>query len=78
MWFRFFYVGLPGLEAVEYVKGENWLGVALSALMRIPRDQIAWVGAEALQRLAGAKLSDQRHFLLAECVQAYLPLDDDL
>jgi hypothetical protein len=33
--FKYLYVGLPGLNAVEYVEGENWLGVALSALMRI-------------------------------------------
>ena len=32
--FEYLYVGLPGLEAVEYLKGENWLGVALAALMR--------------------------------------------
>lgn len=31
--FQYLYVGLPGLDAVEYVQGDNWLGVALSALM---------------------------------------------
>ena len=47
--FEYLYVGLPALDALEYVQGENWLGVALAALMRIPRDRVAWLGAEALQ-----------------------------
>src|SRR5262249_36564312 len=67
----------PGmLFALEYVRGENWLGVALAALMRIPPDRVAWLGAEALRRIQGAPLSDQQRFLLRECVQAYLPLDE--
>jgi hypothetical protein len=51
--------------------------VALSALMRIPRDRVAWLGAEALRRIQGAPLTEQQRFLLAECVQAYLPLDEE-
>ncbi len=74
--FQYLYVGLPGLDGVEYVQGDNWLGIALSALMRIPRERIAWLGAEALRRLAEAPLSEQQRFLLGECVQAYLPLDE--
>jgi hypothetical protein len=73
--FQYLYVGLPGLDGVEYVQGDNWLEVALAALMRIPPDRAAWLGAEALRRLTEAPLSDQDKFLLAECVQAYLPLD---
>ena len=74
--FEYLYVGLPALDAVEYVQGENWLGVALAALMRIPRDRVAWLGAEALRRIQAAPLTDQQRFLLGECVQAYLPLDE--
>jgi hypothetical protein len=75
--FQYFYVGLHGLEAVEYLESDNWLGVALTALMRIPRERIVWLGAEALRRLALAPLSDQHRFYLTECVQAYLPLEED-
>jgi len=75
--FQYLYVGLPALDAVEYVQGENWLGVALAALMKIPKDRAAWLGAEALRRLQEAPLSDQRRFLLGECVHAYLPLDEE-
>lgn len=74
--FEYLYVGLPKLDAVEYVEGENWLGVALAALMRIPADRVAWLGAEALRRIKGAPISEQRQFLLGECVQAYLPLGE--
>ncbi len=74
--FRFLYVGLPALDGLKYVQGDNWLGVALSALMKIPKEKVAWLGAEALRRLVEAPLTDQQKFLLAECVQAYLPLDE--
>jgi hypothetical protein len=74
--FKYLYVGLPALDAVKYVEGDNWLGVALSALMKIPADRAAWLGAEALRKIQGAPLTDQQRFLLGECVQAYLPLDE--
>ena len=74
--FHNLYVGLPGLDGVKYVEGENWLGVALAALMRIPPERAVWLGAEALRRLTGAPLSPHQRFLLAECVQAYLKLDE--
>ncbi len=73
---KYLYVGLPGLDAERYVPGNNWLGVALSALMKIPAGRAAELGAEALRRLVDAPLTDHQRFLLAECVQAYLPLDD--
>jgi hypothetical protein len=75
--FKYLYVGLPGLDGVKYVEGDNWLGVALSALMKIPPDRIAWLGAEALRKIRDAPLTDQKRFLLAECVQAYLPLGEE-
>ena len=74
--FQYLYVGLPALDAVEYVEGDNWLGVALSALMKIPDDRVVWLGAEALRRLANSPCNDQQRFLLSDCVQAYLPVDD--
>jgi hypothetical protein len=58
------------------VQGDNWLGVALAALLKIPRDKVAWLGAEALRRLTEAPLNDQKRYLLGECVQAYLPMDE--
>jgi hypothetical protein len=74
--FQYLYVGLPALDGLQYLQGDNWLGVALSALMKIPKDRAAWLGAEALRRITEAPLSDQKRYLLGECVQAYLPLDE--
>lgn len=75
--FQYLYVGLPALDGLQYVQGENWLGVALAALMKIPRDRLAWLGAEALRRLTEATLPERKKFFLAECIQAYLPMDDE-
>lgn len=76
MKFQYLYVGLRSLDALQYSQGENWLGVALSALIHANRDQWPLLGAEALRRLADAPLNDHQRFLLSDCVQAYLPLDD--
>jgi hypothetical protein len=73
--FEYQYVGLPALDALEYVTRDNWLAVALAALMHIPDERKAWLKAEALRRLVESSESDQRRFLLTECVQAYLPLE---
>lgn len=43
--------------------------------MKIPEQQAISLGLEALERLAGAPLTDQQRFLLGDCVEAYLPLD---
>ncbi len=74
--FEYLYVGLPGLDGLKYVDGDNWPGVALSALMRVPKERQVWLGAEALRRITTAPLTDQHRYLLGECVQTYLPLDE--
>ncbi len=74
--FEYLYVGLPALDGLQYVTGDNWLGVALSALMRVPAERQVWLGAEALRRITEAPLTEQHRYLLGECVQAYLPLDE--
>jgi hypothetical protein len=74
--FEYAYVGLPGLDAEQYVSGEHLLGVALSALMRVPPERRAELHAEALQRIARSGENDWRRFLLAECVEAYSELDE--
>jgi hypothetical protein len=73
--FEYPYIGLPALDAEQYVNGDNLLGVALAALMRIAPERRAWLKAEALRRLATAPENDVRRYLLCECVQAYLPLE---
>lgn len=73
--FQYLYGGLPRLDALPHLNGDNWLGVAFSALMKIPGDRRAWFKAEALRRLVGSPENAMRRFLLCECVQAYLPLE---
>jgi hypothetical protein len=69
-------VGLPALDGEPYATGENLLGVALSALMRLPADRRAELYAEGLKRIAGSGENDYRRFLLAECLEAYAELDE--
>jgi hypothetical protein len=44
--------------------------------MRIPKDEAAKLGAAAFQRIAAAPLTEQQRFLLADCLEAYLPIGD--
>jgi hypothetical protein len=53
--FEYAYVGLPALDGEQYTTGENLLGVALSALMRLPADRRAELYAEGLKRIAGSR-----------------------
>ena len=73
--FEYPYIGLPALDAEEYLNGDNWLGVALTALMRISPERRAWLKAEALRRLTTSPENDRRRYLLCECVQAYMPME---
>lgn len=76
--FRFLYVGLPGRDAEQYLVGDNWLGVALSALMGAARDRKAVICAEALRRIVvECPESPYRKHLLFECVEAYSDLDEE-
>jgi hypothetical protein len=74
--FEYAYVGLPALPAEDYATGEHLLGVALSALMRVPAERRVELHAEALKRIAQSGENDWRRFLLAECVEAYADLDE--
>ena len=74
--FEYAYVGLPGLDGEQYVAGEHLLGVALTALMRVPPARRAEVHAEALRRLAEARENDYRRYLLLDCLEAYATLDE--
>jgi hypothetical protein len=74
--FEYAYVGLPAPDGAPYATGENLLGVALSALMRLPADRRAELHAEGLKRIAGSGENVFRRFLLAECLEAYAELDE--
>ena len=44
--------------------------------MRMPKERIVELGAEALLRISEASVTEQQRFLLGECVEAYLPIDE--
>jgi hypothetical protein len=73
--FEYAYIGLPGLDAEQYVSGETLLGVALSTLMRVPAERRAELYAEGLKRIVGSGENDKRRYLLRECLEAYSELD---
>ncbi|HEX7376880.1 MAG TPA: DUF4351 domain-containing protein [Pirellulales bacterium] len=74
--FRYPYVGLPALDAEKYVRQDNWLGVALAALMRMRKERKMELASEALQRIVHSSENMYRKTLLCECVSAYLPTDE--
>src|SRR5258708_40331858 len=55
VYFEYAYVGLPALDAEQYVRGDNILGVALAALMRVPEERRAELKAESLRRIKRAE-----------------------
>ena len=75
--FRYPYIGLPALDAEQYVRQENWLGVALAALMGVSQERRIELAGEALERLVHSPENAYRKTLLCECVSAYLPTNDE-
>jgi hypothetical protein len=74
--FEYAYIGLPALNADDYASGEHLLGVALSGLMRTPAERRVELYAESLKRIALSSENDWRRFLLTECLEAYVSLDE--
>ncbi|MCI0700213.1 MAG: DUF4351 domain-containing protein [Planctomycetia bacterium] len=72
--FEYAYIGLPALDGLPYYNGANLLGVALSALMKLPAADRARIKAEGLARIARAQENTARKGLLGECFNNYLEL----
>jgi Domain of unknown function (DUF4351) len=69
-------MGLPALDGIQYIQGSNLLGVALASMMRIAAEAKAKAKADALQKIATSAEPEMRKYLLCECVEAYLPLEE--
>ncbi|MGH7202295.1 MAG: hypothetical protein ACREJB_16950, partial [Planctomycetaceae bacterium] len=67
--FQYLYLGLPRLDAVEYMETGNDFSAALVGLMKVPEDLALTVRANALERVAESGYDQQRRFLLAECIE---------
>jgi hypothetical protein len=78
LYFTYPYLGLPALDAEAFVGQDNWLAVALTALMRAPKGRRVELGREAWRRLVQCPENDVRRYLLCECLDAYLPLEEVL
>ena len=76
MTFRYRYIGLPGLPAFDYLRGESILGATLAGLMGAPKAQRVDVGVEAVRRIGGSSLTDNQKALLGDCVETYIDLPD--
>ena len=72
---KWVYAGLPALDGLKYIEGDNLLPLALSPLMRIEPLSRMEACALALQKIYESEVSPQKRFLLGECVQAYGQLD---
>jgi hypothetical protein len=73
--FEYAYIGLPALDGLAYYNGANLLGLALSALMKLPAADRARIKAEGLAKIALARENTARRELLTECFNNYLALD---
>src|SRR5436190_1283048 len=62
--FEYAYIGLPALDGPTYFRGENSLGLALSALMKLPAADRARIKAEGLARIARSRENEVRKELL--------------
>lgn len=75
--FHYPYVGLPALDAVQYLHGENYLGVGLLGLMRKALADAKTIKQMAVQRLKNSPLNAMQRKLLSACLDMYLPLEGD-
>jgi hypothetical protein len=74
--FHYLYVGLRALDAVQYVDGDNLVGVGLSPLMKMRPDEVPLLGARALEKVADSGLNEYQKLLLYGLIEAYLRLED--
>lgn len=72
--FEYAYIGLPALDGLAYFNGPSLLGLALSALMKLPATERARLKAEGLGRIAVSTANGAQKGLLAECFNNYLEL----
>src|SRR4029453_7200320 len=75
--FEYAYIGLPALDGIEYLRGDNLLGLALAALMNLPPSERARIKAEGPARIARSRENTARKELLTECFDNYLNLRPD-
>lgn len=73
---RYHYVGLPGLTATDYQARGDWLGLALSVLMKAAAGDRLRIGETAMRRIAESPLPDAQKALLGDCIETYIELPE--
>jgi hypothetical protein len=74
--FEYDYVGLPGLPAEPYLRGNNMLGVAWSCVMHMARDQRPEAAAEAMAIIEASSLTPEQKMALMDFILSYAPRDE--
>jgi len=72
--FEYASIGLPALDAREFLRGSNLLGIVLSPLMQLPTANRPQILIEGIERIADSDENEYRKHLLAECFENYFPL----
>lgn len=75
--FEYLYVGLPKMNPLDLIAGDNPLGVALASLMKLPAENRAGLKLAAVKRINEIGGTEYRKMLLIDCVEAYWPLTED-
>jgi hypothetical protein len=75
--FTYSAVGLPDMEADDYLTSDSPLACALSALMRVSKSGKAAQKYVSLRLIAGSGMDDARKMLLANVVETYLMLNTE-
>jgi hypothetical protein len=73
--FEYPYIGLPALDGMTYLRGENLLALAFSALMKLPPAERVRIKVEGLAKIVRSRENNARKGLLAECFNNYLELN---
>ena len=71
------YVAIGGLVGQTYLEGDNILGVALSPLMRWPKEKMVYANAEAMRKIAESNVPDEEKQVLFSFVEAYQDFDEE-
>jgi Domain of unknown function (DUF4351) len=74
--FEYDYVGLPGLPAEQYLRGNNMLGVAWSCVMHMARDLRPEAAADAMAIIEASSLTPAQKMALMDFILSYAPRDE--
>lgn len=75
--FRYAAIGLPELQADDYLHSDNPLAAALTALMKVSREGRPRQKQISLQQVAISDVDEARKFLLTNIIETYLTMNTE-